>query len=90
MARINLLPWRDELRKQRQINFLIILGVAVGLTVLAMFGVHYYYKDRIEYQKSRNAYLNKEIKKLDQQIKKIKTYAKRYSCSSCITSFSCS
>lgn len=76
MARINLLPWRDELRKERQNNFVIVLVVVLGITGLAMGGVHAYYADRIDYQNMRNAYLNKEIKKLDTQIKKIKTFEK--------------
>ncbi len=74
MARINLLPWRDELRKEKQTNFIIALLVMLAITGLAMSGVHYYYVDRIDYQKTRNAYLNKEIKKLDIQISKIKTF----------------
>lgn len=73
MARINLLPWRDELRKERQKNFLIILGAAVSFTAIVMAGVHYFYVDRIDYQERRNAYLNKEIKKLDEQIREIRT-----------------
>jgi len=74
MARINLLPWRDELRKERQTNFIIVLVIMLGISGLLMGGVHAYYADRIEYQNKRNAYLNKEIKKLDVQISKIKTF----------------
>jgi type IV pilus assembly protein PilN len=73
MARINLLPWREELRKDRQKNFLILLVVAIAITGVIMAGVHYYYVDRIEYQNKRNAYLNKEIAKLQQQINAIRT-----------------
>ncbi len=74
MARINLLPWRDELRKEQQTNFIIAMLVMLAITGLIMGGVHYYYNNRIDYQQSRNDYLNKEIKKLDQQISKIKTF----------------
>jgi len=74
MARINLLPWRDELRKERQTNFVIMLVIMLAITGLIMGGVHGYYADRIQYQNKRNAYLQKEIKKLDVQIKKIKTF----------------
>ena len=74
MARINLLPWRDELRKEKQTNFIIALLVMLAITGILMLGVHYYYEDRIDYQESRNAYLEKEIKKLDVQISKIKTF----------------
>jgi type IV pilus assembly protein PilN len=74
MARINLLPWRDELRKEKQTNFVISLLVMLAITGVIMSGVHYYYVDRIDYQKDRNAYLQKEIEKLDIQISKIKTF----------------
>jgi len=74
MARINLLPWRDELRKEKQTNFVIALLVMLAITGIIMSGVHFYYVDRIDYQKTRNAYLSKEIEKLDIQISKIKTF----------------
>ena len=72
MARINLLPWREELRKEKQQNFLVTLISVVLVTGVIMAGVHFYYVDRIDYQNTRNAYLNKEIKSLDTQIKEIR------------------
>ena len=72
MARINLLPWRDELRREQQKNFLVVLVIAVSAAAVVMFGVHTYEEDRISYQMKRNEYLNKEIAKLDKQIKEIK------------------
>lgn len=71
MARINLLPWREELRKEQQQVFVTILGAAVVFTGLIMAGVHLYYVDRIDYQGSRNNYLNSELKLLDNKIKEI-------------------
>lgn len=71
MARINLLPWREELRKEKQKNFMIILGIAVACSGLIMSGVHVYFADRTDYQNSRNAYLSSEIKLLDNKIKEI-------------------
>jgi type IV pilus assembly protein PilN len=73
MARINLLPWRDELRKEQKQNFLIALVIAIAIAGVLMAGVHFYFEDRITYQDQRNAYLDKEIKKLDQKIKEIRT-----------------
>ena len=71
MARINLLPWREERRKHKQKEFLLLLGFAVIVTGGAMAGVHSFIAGSIEFQTERNAYLDKEIKKLDQQIKEI-------------------
>ena len=71
MARINLLPWREELRKEKQKNFLTILGIAVACTGVIMAGVHFYFVDRTDYQNRRNTYLTSEIRHLDNKIKEI-------------------
>ncbi len=71
MARINLLPWREELRAEKQKNFLTILGTAVACTGIIMAGVHVYFVDRIDYQSRRNTYLTGEIRHLDNKIKEI-------------------
>lgn len=73
MARINLLPWREELRKEKQKEFLVILGAAVLASATIMTGVHYYFERQMEFQNARNAFLNQEIEKLDKQIKEIET-----------------
>jgi type IV pilus assembly protein PilN len=70
-ARINLLPWRVKRRKQREREFLMLLGAAalVGvLLVLAGIGV---YSARIDNQQGRNNYLRGEITKLEEQIREI-------------------
>ena len=71
MARINLLPWREELRKQRQQQFMALLGLAVIVTGALMAGVHFYVENRMDFQRERNAYLQREIQQLDEQIKEI-------------------
>ncbi len=72
MARINLLPWREKLRKQRQIEFFIMLTLMVAVTALVMLGVHVYEADRIEYQKKRIAFIKNSIRQLDKKIAEIK------------------
>ena len=43
MARINLLPWREELREQRKQQFLVILGgVLVASAALVFLGDQYF------------------------------------------------
>lgn len=71
MARINLLPWREELRKEKQKNLLTVLGIAVACTAVIMAGVHIYFVDRIDFQNRRNTYLTGEIALLDNKIKEI-------------------
>lgn len=72
MARINLLPWREELRKERQRQFLTLAGVALGLTVLAMISVHIYFVGVIDYREKRNAYVQNEIRQVEKKIAEIK------------------
>lgn len=72
MARINLLPWREELRKQYLKDFLGIIGLSVIITLAAMLGVHAHIEGMKDYQKKRNGMINKEIAKLNIVIKEIK------------------
>lgn len=72
MPQINLLPWREELRKRRLKEFLIVGAVAMMLAAGAVVGVHLYYEGRIEFQVKRNALLKDEIVKLDKKIAEIK------------------
>ncbi|MEM6638526.1 MAG: PilN domain-containing protein [Pseudomonadota bacterium] len=71
MPRINLLPWRDELRKQRQQSFFLALGGAVLLAGVIVFGTSAVFKSQVRHQDARNTYLENEIKKLDRQITEI-------------------
>jgi type IV pilus assembly protein PilN len=71
-TRINLLPWRDTQRKEREIRFVIITGLALAFVGAIVLSGHLYMADKITYQQSRNDYLKTEIKKADAKIKKIK------------------
>ncbi len=71
MANINLLPWREERRKEQNQEFGVLMGVAalVGLAIFA--GLWKFYAERIENQDERNQILNREIAVLDRRIKRI-------------------
>jgi len=71
MARINLLPWRAEIRKQQQKDFVAAVGLGASLTVAVMLFVHFEINSRLEYQTQRNQYLEAEIGTLDKRIKEI-------------------
>ena len=72
MAQINLLPWREELRKQRQQDFIGAIGAAVLMTCL-IFSVVYLYIDGMkDHQDRRNRLLEEEIKVVDSKINEIK------------------
>ena len=72
MPRINLLPWREDQRKQRQKNFGIATLTSVIVGLLVIWGVNTYMQGVIDYQNSRNQRLKQEIATLDEQIKEIK------------------
>ena len=71
MAKINLLPWRAERRKQRQQELLTMLGVASAAAVLISLLIVLYYNGRIDGQNNRNQYLTDQITALDKQITEI-------------------
>lgn len=72
MIRVNLLPHRQEKRTQRKRQMAVgaIFAAGIGL-VVALLG-HTYFAGRVDTQRTRNAYLTEETKKLDEQIEKIK------------------
>ncbi|BBL72662.1 PilN domain-containing protein [Methylogaea oryzae] len=72
MARINLLPWREELRKQQQQEFFLAIGAGVVVVCVAMGVVHGYIGANIDYQAQRNQFLQSEIDALNKQIAEIK------------------
>jgi type IV pilus assembly protein PilN len=72
MARINLLPWRAERRKQRQKEFGIMLGGAAAAAVAVSLLISSFYNAQIEGQNRRNDYVREQIAQVDRQIEEIK------------------
>src|ERR1700733_4338872 len=71
MPRINLLPWREDERKERKIAFTVALGVSALAAAVVTFSVYLMFGSMIDGQERRNEQLRVEIKKLDQQIQEI-------------------
>ena len=71
MARINLLPWREERRKQRQREFYGMLGFAALSGVVLSGLLWFFFSQQISGQNERNAYLEAEIAKVKEQNKEI-------------------
>ncbi|WP_242209623.1 MULTISPECIES: PilN domain-containing protein [unclassified Pseudomonas] len=71
MARINLLPWREERREERRKRFLLaLIGVVVG-SVGAVLIADQIISAAIERQVARNDYIGKQIAVVDERIKQI-------------------
>ncbi|VEF07282.1 fimbrial assembly [Pseudomonas fluorescens] len=71
MARINLLPWREERREERRKRFLLALvGVVVG-SIGAVLIADQITSAAIARQMARNNYIGKQIAVVDERIKQI-------------------
>jgi type IV pilus assembly protein PilN len=71
MPRINLLPWREEQRKERKVAFTVAIGVSALAAGVVTFAVYLMFGSMIDAQERRNETLRVEIKKLDKQIEEI-------------------
>ena len=71
MTLINLLPWRDLQRKEREREFYSIAGSAAVFMCLVVVYIHFHMAGLIDNQNARNDYLKQEIKKEESQIKDI-------------------
>ncbi len=77
MAKINLLPWRAARRKQRQQEFLTLLGFAAVAAVVLSLLIVMYYNGQIDGQTARNQFLTDQIAIVDKQIEEIKQLDKK-------------
>jgi type IV pilus assembly protein PilN len=69
--KINLLPWREELREEKKQEFInIVVGVLLFAGVL-VFAVDRFYNANIDTQNARNKYITVEIGQLEQRIDQI-------------------
>ena len=71
MARINLLPWREEARRERQRQFLYSLIGTLVLGAILVLIVGVFYDQQISDQEARNQKIQVEINRLEQRIQRI-------------------
>jgi type IV pilus assembly protein PilN len=71
MPRINLLPWREQQRKERRLAFFVALGGAALAALLVAFVGYLMFQSMISAQEQRNTRLRAEIKNVDRQIEEI-------------------
>ncbi|MDH5436042.1 MAG: PilN domain-containing protein [Gammaproteobacteria bacterium] len=71
MVRINLLPWREIRRKERERQFYSILAGSALLMGAIVLYVHLHINGLIDEQNNRNAFIESEIAIVEKQIKEI-------------------
>jgi type IV pilus assembly protein PilN len=71
MAHINLLPWREEERKQKQKEFVSTSAISAVLAGVLVLVAHLYVNGKIDYQNQRNNYIQTEIDILNKRIGRI-------------------
>ena len=79
MARINLLPWREERRAEQKRQFLAALGVTALFAVFALFVVDQVISSQIKGQNARNTYLQTRIAELDFEVAEIRDLQRKRS-----------
>lgn len=76
MAHINLLPWREARRQDRQQQFYVALVAGLVFALAVLYFATAFANGLIDQQNSRNAFLQQEITKLDKIIKEIQDLEK--------------
>jgi type IV pilus assembly protein PilN len=72
MIRINLLPHREEKRKRREQQFLVLGGLTLVLGAVVAGFVWLYLDAQVQQQQQNVAFMKSEIAKLDKQIEEIR------------------
>lgn len=72
MAKINLRPWREELRQERQKEYVAVLGGVAVTAVVIWILVSNAFSSAIDSQLTRNQYLESQGAGLDKKIGEIK------------------
>ncbi|MDE4455938.1 PilN domain-containing protein [Psychrobacter sp. DAB_AL62B] len=77
MARINLLPWRQEERARRNKEFITLVMAVTLLTLLAAFASWSYFNNELEEQLNANALIEQENALLDKALVEIDSLEQR-------------
>jgi len=72
MTKINLLPWRETHRQEKNKEFYIKLAMFALLGAGIVFGHYKYVEDQVSFQNKRNAKLDNEIFALQKELEEIK------------------
>lgn len=71
MTRINLLPWRETYRREKNNEFHAMLALCMALAAGVGFGGYKFAEGKVLFQEKRNARLEHEIQLLQAELKEI-------------------
>ena len=77
LYKINLLPWRDALAREKNEIFIFICIVLFALTSAVIFGIFKLHKNQIDYENQKLIFINREIDKLKEELKSVKVLDKK-------------
>lgn len=77
MARINLLPWRQEERARRNKEFITLVVAVTLLALLSAFATWSFFSNELDEQNSSNALIEQENSRLDAALVKIDSLEQR-------------
>lgn len=77
IAKINLLPWREEYRQHKKLEFFKLAGAVIVAGLLVVGVWDRIVTARIDNQNSRNQVLNQKISELDAKVKEIAALKER-------------
>ncbi|ENW22509.1 PilN domain-containing protein [Acinetobacter haemolyticus] len=77
MAKINLLPWRDELREQRKKQFIAFCVGVAALGIASVFTAWMYFDHKLNDQEQANQFIVSTNQNLDVQLKSLEGLQER-------------
>jgi type IV pilus assembly protein PilN len=77
MSKINLLPWREERRKEQKQQFVMVLALAAVAGFGGVYGINMQVESQIAHQQARNEFVRQETTALDSRIAEIAELKKK-------------
>lgn len=72
MGQINLLPWREERRREKTAEFATLAGIIALFTIVIVSATRFHFGNIEDYHHSRNNYLQTQIDILNTKLQEIK------------------
>lgn len=77
MTQINLLPWREEARQRKKIEFGVTIGAAILLVIFLSILVHFYLSGLITTENNRIAFLQNALTQKGTELNNLKDKKKK-------------